>query len=118
MRLKWTSLVLVPIVFGCAAATASPPSPEACEIRAIETPSGVRLESVVYGAPGETGSYRMTMARSGSGGSSEVRQGGDFTIEENGEAVVSVTEMNRGAFDGIHAHMDVENGYGSYACGL
>ena len=118
MQLKWTSLVLVPIVFGCAAATASPPAPEACEIRAIETPAGLRFESVVYGAPGETGSYPMSVERSGSGGTSEVQQGGDFVIEENGEAVVSVTEMNRSARDSLHAHMTVENGYGSYSCGL
>jgi len=118
MRLKWTSLALVPIVFGCAAATASPPAPEACEIRAIETASGLRLESVVYGAPGEAGSYAMSLERTGSGGTSEVRQGGDFVIEDGGETVVSVTEFNRGARESLHAYMTVENGYGSYSCGL
>ncbi|PKP77277.1 MAG: hypothetical protein CVT81_10210 [Alphaproteobacteria bacterium HGW-Alphaproteobacteria-3] len=118
MNIKWVSLFFVPLAFGCAAATASPPAAESCEIRAIETPSGMLFESVVYGMPGETGSYAVSFERSGSGGTSEVRQDGDFVIEESGEAVVSVTEVNRGARDRFHAHMTVESYSGSYSCGL
>jgi hypothetical protein len=106
MNIKWVSLFFVPLAF------------ESCEIRALETPSGMLFESVVYGMPGETGSYAVSFERSGSGGTSEVRQDGDFVIEESGEAVVSVTEVNRGARDRFHAHMTVESYSGSYSCGL
>ncbi|MBC7103258.1 MAG: hypothetical protein H5U13_08565 [Parvibaculum sp.] len=118
MNTKWTSLFFIPFVFGCAAATASPPALDACEIRTIETPGGLRLESVVYGAPGESGSYAMSLERSGTGGTSEVRQDGDFVIDETGEAIVSVTEVNRSGHDRFHAHMTVESYSGSYSCGL
>ncbi|WP_293337193.1 curli-like amyloid fiber formation chaperone CsgH [Parvibaculum sp.] len=73
---------------------------------------------MVYGAPGEAGSYSMSLERAGSGGTSEVRQAGDFVIEDGGEAVISVTEFNRDARARLHAHMTVENGYGTYSCGF
>lgn len=118
MNVKWASLFLVPLAFGCAAATASPPALASCEIRAIETSGNLRLESVVYGAPGDTGSYAMSFERSGAGGTSEVQQGGDFVIDETGEAVVSVTEVNRSGRDRFHARMTVEDYSGSYSCRL
>jgi len=118
MNIKLTSLFFVPFVFGCVAATASPPALDSCEIRAIETPGGLRLESIAYGMPGESGSYAMSLERSGAGGTSEVRQGGDFVIDETGEAVLSVTEVTHGGHDRIHAHMTVENRSGSHSCDL
>lgn len=118
MRLLWTSFVFVPLVFGCAAATASQPSPDACEIRAIETSMGMRLESVVYGVPGSTGSYSLSLLKSGPGGTSEVRQGGDYEIGPAGDAVVSVTEVSHNARDGYSAVMTVDDSYGHYRCEL
>ena len=118
MRLIWTSFVFVPLVFGCAAATASPPVSDACEIRAIETSMGMRLESVVYGAPGSTGSYSLSFTKAGPGGTSEVRQGGDYEIGPEGDAVVSVTEVSHDARDGYSAVMTVDDRSGHYRCEL
>ncbi len=118
MRLIWSSLVFVPLVFGCAAATASPPMSDACEIRAIETSMGMRLESVVYGAPGSTGSYSLSLLKSGPGGTSEVRQGGDYEIGPAGVAVVSTTEVSHDARDGYSAVMTVDDPSGHHRCEL
>ncbi len=121
MSMKLTSLVCVPLLFGCAAAIASPPVPEAfhesCEIRAFEMPGGMmRLESVVYGAPGAYGSYQVSMVRSGPAGTSNMSQGGDYEIGPDGDAVVSVTEVNRGPRDRYSAVMTVESPSGPYRC--
>lgn len=121
MSMKLTSLVCVPLLFGCAAAIASPPTPvvlhEACEIRAFDMPGGMmRLESVVYGAPGAYGSYQVSMVRSGPGGTSNVSQGGDYEIGPDGDAVVSVTEVNRGPRDRYSAVMTVDSASGPYRC--
>lgn len=121
MSMKLTSLVCVPLLFGCAAAIASPPLPEAfheaCEIRAFDMPGGMmRLESVVYGVPGEWGSYQVSMARSGPGGTSNVSQGGDYEIGPDGDAVVSVTEVNRGPRESYSAVMTIDSASGPYRC--
>lgn len=121
MSMKLTSLVCVPLLFGCAAAIASPPLPaapyEECEIRAFDLPGGVmRLESVVYGAPGAYGSYQVSMVRSGPGGTSNVSQGGDYEIGPDGDAVVSVTEVNRGPRDRYSAVMTIDSASGPYRC--
>lgn len=121
MSLKLTSLVCVPLLVGCAAAIASPPPPlaphEACEIRATDMPGGMmRLESVVYGAPGAWGNYQVSLARSGPGGTSNVSQGGDYEIGPNGDAVVSVTEVNRGPRDRYSAVMTIDGASGPYRC--
>lgn len=121
MSLKLTSLVCVPLLVGCAAAIASPPSSlaphEACEIRATDMPGGMtRLESIVYGAPGTHGSYQVSMARSGPGGTSNVSQGGDYEIGPHGDAVVSVTEVNRSPRDRYSAVMTVDGPSGPYRC--
>jgi hypothetical protein len=114
--IKWTSLVCVPLVFGCVAATALPSSPPACEIRASNTAAGLMLESVVYGAPGTFGSYSFSLEKSGPAGTSSVSQGDDYEIGPEGEAVVSVTEVNRGAKDRYSALLTVEDGAGYHRC--
>lgn len=111
----WKSLALVPLALGLAAASAAPAAVQ-CEIRASEVPGGLRLESVVYGAPGASGVYQLSLERSGSGGSSNVSQGGDFEIDGAGEAVVSVTEFNRGRRDGYDVTMTVEDAFGVSQC--
>ena len=113
------SLALLPLALGCAAASLVPASASAqaaCEIRAYDVAGGVRIESVVYGAPGSSGSYQLSLVRSGSGGTSNVSQGGDYEIDDAGEAVVSVTEFNRGARDRYSVEMTVEDAYGVTYC--
>jgi hypothetical protein len=114
--IKWTSLVCVPLVFGCVAATALPSPAPACDIRASDTASGLMLESVVYGAPGTLGSYSFSLEKSGPAGTSSVSQGGDYEIGPEGDAVVSVTEVSRGAKDRYSAVMTVEDVAGLHRC--
>ncbi|MBX3490628.1 MAG: hypothetical protein KF769_08445 [Parvibaculum sp.] len=113
------SLAVLPLVLGCAAASIASTNdvaPAGCEIRAYDVAGGVRIESVVYGAPGSAGSYQLSLVRSGSGGTSNVSQGGDYEIDDAGEAVVSVTEFNRGARDRYSVEMTVEDAYGVTYC--
>lgn len=114
--IKWTSLVCVPLVFGCVAATALPSSPPACEVRASDTAAGLMLESVVYGAPGTLGSYSFSLEKSGPAGTSSVSQGGDYEIGSEGEAVVSVTEVSKGRKDHYSALLTIENDGGYHRC--
>ena len=113
------SLAFLPLALGCAAASIVPAhasAPAACEIRAYDVAGGVRIESVVYGAPGSSGSYQLSLARSGSGGTSNVSQGGEYEIDGAGEAVVSVTEFNRGSRDRYSVEMTVEDAHGVTHC--
>lgn len=113
------SFVFLPLALGCAAASivaAHASAPAACEIRAYDVPGGVRIESTVYGAPGSSGSYQLSLARSGSGGTSNVSQGGDYEIDGDGEAVVSVTEFNRSVRDRYSVEMTIEDAYGVTHC--
>ncbi|MBX3492205.1 MAG: hypothetical protein KF899_04545 [Parvibaculum sp.] len=113
------SLAFLPLALGCAAASLVPASaaaPAECEIRAYDVAGGVRIESVVYGAPGSAGSYQLSLVRSGSGGTSNVSQGGDYEIDGAGEAIVSVTEFNRSARDRYSIEMTVEDAFGVTHC--
>jgi hypothetical protein len=116
----WISLALIPLALGVAATSvASPagnPASAQCEIRATAIPGSLRLEGVVYGVPGDAGSYQLTLARSGPGGTSNVSQGGDYVVDASGEAVVSVSEFNRGARDTLDAVMTIEDSYGVSSC--
>lgn len=116
----WIPLVALPLVLGCAAtasvsSTVIPSSPQ-CEIRATGVPGGLRLESVVHGAPGSSGSYQLSLVRSGAGGTSNVSQGGDYEIDGAGEVVVSVTEFNRSVRDHYNIEMTVEGVFGKVHC--
>ncbi len=116
----WMSLAFVPVALGgVAAASVVPANAVAaveCEIHATAVPGGLRLESVVYGMPGSSGAYQLTLARSGAGGSSNVSQGGDFEIDGSGQAVVSVTEFNRSHRDNYNVEMTVEDFSGVSYC--
>jgi len=112
------SLAFLPLALGCAAVSIVPANADAaaCEIHAYDVAGGVRIESVVYGAPGSSGFYELSLARSGSGGTSNVSQGGEYEIDGAGEAVVSVTEFNRGSRDRYSVEMTVEDAHGVTHC--
>jgi hypothetical protein len=50
-----------------------------CEIAVEKLSGGVTLEGVVNAASRITGSYELIVTKSGGGGSSNIRQGGEFT---------------------------------------
>ena len=112
------SVMLISLA-GSAAAIALPADESTshqCEIRTTETPAGLRVESVVRGEPGTSGSYEFVLSRSGSGGLSDVNQGGEYTIPESGEMTVSVSEFNHRRRDDFDAALTVSGPNGSTSC--
>lgn len=82
-----------------------------CEIRATRTAGGVRLEAIAHGIASATGEYSLVVTKSGSGGSSDISQGGEFDAA-SGETSLGVAEigLERGAsFD---AHLSVRDAFG------
>jgi len=113
------SLALAPIVLGISLAAIVPASaapPMQCEIRAIAVPGGIRLESVAFGSPGLSGSYQLSLERSGASGSSNMSQGGDFEVGDDGEVVISVTEFNLGPHDKYNVALTIESSSGATYC--
>src|SRR5262244_3057659 len=91
------TMLLIPALLCVAAFTAvtdRAARPTTCEIRVSRTSLGMKIDGVVRGRAGRSGSYQLALEKSGRGGNSDVSQGGDFTVSANGEAVVSETELN------------------------
>lgn len=69
-----------------------------CEIVESANGSMTVLQGRIEGEAGARGSYRMTVESSGGSGSTNVSQGGDFTVEKDGTATLGkVTLGNSGA---------------------
>ncbi|MCX2724579.1 curli-like amyloid fiber formation chaperone CsgH [Roseibium salinum] len=69
-----------------------------CEIVESANGSMTVLQGRIEGEAGASGSYRMTVESSGGSGSTNVSQGGDFTLEKDGTATLGkVTLGNSGA---------------------
>lgn len=69
-----------------------------CEIVESANGSMTVLQGRIEGEPGANGSYRLTVKSSGGSGSTNVSQGGDFTLEDDGTATLGkVTLGNSGA---------------------
>jgi hypothetical protein len=107
------TMLLVPALLSVAAFTAMTDSaarPMACEIRVTPTPIGMRIDGVVHGRSGRSGSYQLELQKFGSSGNSDVSQGGDFTLGANGAAIVSESELNVSRGDVYRAAMTVSTG--------
>ena len=64
---------------GSAVALPHPPSVQ-CEIEVVTTPHGTVLRPVARSAAALSGEYRLSVESAGSGGSSQVSQGGAFSL--------------------------------------
>lgn len=99
------AILVLPMLVGLGvAATAfgasqsSTSGPLSCEIQATPNGGMVALEAIVHAKAGSSGSYQFRVASSGSGGNSNVSQGGDFTADAKGAATVGqVMLSNQGA---------------------
>lgn len=87
-----------------------------CEVRVSRGRGIVHVETIAYGEPGMTGSYDATLMRSGAGGQGDTRQGGEFTIEDSGETVLSETEFNSARGDVFDAELTVRDAQGAVVC--
>ena len=91
------------------------PNGMSCEIRAEANGSMISIEPVVHGDPSDGGSYTFRVAASSYGGSSNISQGGNFAIPQDGSAVLGRVALgNNGT--GYDAELKVNTAGGSFAC--
>ena len=105
-----TSLAAVLVPFGVAAAAIGslPEGPDLetngggkfprCEIRVGYEDGSVVLEGFVFARPPVTGSYQMRISKKGGGGTAEIVQGGEFTVQSGLVASLGVVALSRGSY--------------------
>jgi hypothetical protein len=94
-----------PIVASSAAMT--------CEIRATRTPHGVRLESFAHASGPMTGSYDLVVTKSGSAGSADISQGGEFDTMSEPSASLGASEISVERGSRLHARLTVHGDNGA-----
>ena len=72
-----------------------------CDIRATRTANGQRLEAVAYADKDLLGGYDFVVTAQGSGGSSDISQGGEFDLAAGERATVGSVEIPRGRYRAI-----------------
>lgn len=87
-----------------------------CEIRSTDIRGGVRLEAVVVGHGRASGEYEFVVAKSGSGGTSNVSQGGDFEVDAGRETVVGEVTLGSGEKARVRARLTVTSANGRNSC--
>ena len=79
--------------------SAASEAPLACSIRAQKVRDGLRLEALVATQHQAAGTYQLMLTKAGPAGSSDVSQGGDFSVLPGTTSVLSGSEISleRGA---------------------
>lgn len=67
--------------------------PVRCELKLTRTPHGVQLEALAHAIHAVEGEYQLTVSKSGTGGTSDVSQGGAFAIKAQSASVLGSTEF-------------------------
>ena len=119
MSKAWIAAPLLSLALIAAAAFSAPPAASMaprCEVRITTIPEGLRIDGVVHGRPGKSGFYQLLLEKSGHSGSSQVSQGGAFTIPAGAEAVVSESEFNIARGDAYRITMAVTGSAGTTHC--
>lgn len=113
------ALILTPFAMAegtdAAMATKSPKE-LTCEIRSTDIRGGVKLEALVLGRRGASGEYEFVVAKSGSGGTSNVSQGGEFEIGAGKETVVGEVTLGSGEKAKVKARLTVNTASGKTSC--
>ena len=98
---------LLPLSLACGAAAMTkdstpasreglaPPLPR-CEIRAERRGNAIALEGLVFAPRAASGSYRLRVSQRGAGGSSEITQGGEFTVAPDGVGSLGTVSLMSG----------------------
>jgi len=87
-----------------------------CELRGKRSPAGVEISAVVTSAKATSGTYKLVVSHSGTGGSADIQQGGDFTLKAGETAVVG--EASIGGASVVSATLSVTTPYGTASCRL
>lgn len=85
-----------------------------CEIYQSQHGGGVVLEGVVFSNTAASGSYQFKVSKSGGGGSSDINQGGDFSVSAGGKSTVGSVSL--GGDGGYTATLRVTADGHSTAC--
>lgn len=99
---------------GFAANAASGNSDLSCGVHTTTSQGMTQLEGVVQSAKALTGDYRMTIKRSGNGGSSNVSQGGPFSA--NAGVATSLGQSTLSSGGKLDVQFTVTAGGKTYDC--
>jgi hypothetical protein len=69
--------------------SATAAAPLTCEIEVHQAAGGVELQALVSTTRDTSGSYRLSVAKSGGGGSANIKQSGGFDVRGGNSRVVS-----------------------------
>lgn len=78
-----------------------------CEVRAVRTRDGLRIEGLVHSARAFAGEYDLTIAKTGGGGSSDIVQGGPFDAAAGRAVTLSGAEISMGRGARVRAVLTV-----------
>ncbi len=85
-----------------------------CEIYQSHRGGSTVLEGVVFSGSAVDGSYQFTVTKSGGGGSSNINQGGEFSVSAGGKSTVGTVAL--GGDGGYSATLRVTADGHSTAC--
>jgi hypothetical protein len=107
------SLLLIPLALAAGTgAMAHKASSDAvnCEIRSSKSSGAILLEAVATGQFRATGDYEFVISKSGGGGTSNIRQGGEFEIGPDEEAILGEVAVGSGEGASVRAKLSLTNG--------
>ncbi len=73
--------------------SAKAPGSLTCDIEVNQAASGVELQALVSALRDTSGSYRLSVAKSGGGGSANINQSGGFDVRGGAPRVVSTVSL-------------------------
>lgn len=79
-----------------------------CDIRETRTPRGLRLEAIAEADQSVDGVYDFVITAKGSGGSSDISQGGPVALNAGERAVVGVAEIPAGRYSAVLTLSDAD----------
>ena len=87
-----------------------------CEIRVAKVPGGVELEAVAWADQNISGEYEFSIEKSGSGGSSSIVQGGEFSLPRKEERILGSAGLGSDRRASYSAQLTVEAADGEPLC--
>ncbi len=91
-------------------------APLACSIQAEKVQGGLRLEALVATQHQAAGTYQLTLNKAGPAGSSDVSQGGEFSLLPGTTSVLSGSELSLERGAKLAAKLALTTTEGDIAC--
>jgi len=113
-------LLTVLVLVSCALANAAPAEAErmaiGCRIEVSADGGAIRLDAMARSRASVTGHYRFDVRKSGTAGTSQNTQSGDFSLEDDSEKVLSTTVLGASGADHYQAKLVLDSNSGSVSC--